>query len=37
MDKAATSLRQQWIEPSDIFSILLILGGDVIRMALAAP
>lgn len=36
MDKAAASLRQQWIEPSDIFSILLILGGDVIRMALAA-
>lgn len=27
--------RNQWTRPSDVFSILLILGGDVIRLALA--
>ncbi|RSL81576.1 hypothetical protein CEP52_017167 [Fusarium oligoseptatum] len=26
----------QWIEPGDIFSVLLIVGGDVVQLALAA-
>jgi hypothetical protein len=34
--QASASFRAQWIEPSDIFSVLLILGGDVIQLALAA-
>lgn len=29
-------MRAQWVEPGDVFSILLIIGGDVIRLALAA-
>ena len=29
-------LLTQWTEPGDIFSILLILGGDVIQLALTA-
>ena len=32
---AADQLRTQWILPSDVFSVLLILGGDVIARALA--
>lgn len=36
MDQAASSFRAQWINPSDLFSILLIIGGDVIGLALAA-
>lgn len=36
MNQAAAALRTQWVEPSDVFSILLIIGGDVIRLALAA-
>ncbi|KAJ5767328.1 uncharacterized protein N7511_004944 [Penicillium nucicola] len=36
MDEAASSFREQWVNPSDLFSILLIIGGDVIRLALAA-
>ncbi|EKV11130.1 hypothetical protein Pdw03_7795 [Penicillium digitatum] len=36
MDKAAASFRAQWVNPSDLFSILLIIGGDVIGLALAA-
>lgn len=36
MNQAAAALRAQWVEPSDVFSILLIIGGDVIRLALAA-
>ncbi|KAJ5348598.1 uncharacterized protein N7506_001851 [Penicillium brevicompactum] len=36
MDEAASSFRAQWVNPSDLFSILLIIGGDVIRLALAA-
>lgn len=30
------SLRAQWTRPSDIFSVLLILGGDVVELALAS-
>jgi hypothetical protein len=36
MDEAASSFRAQWVNPSDLFSILLIIGGDVIGLALAA-
>lgn len=28
-------LREQWIQPSDVFSVLLLLGGDVVSRALA--
>lgn len=28
-------LRSQWILPGDVFSVLLILGGDVVARALA--
>ncbi|KGO72295.1 hypothetical protein PITC_050950 [Penicillium italicum] len=35
MDEAAASFRAQWVSPSDLFSILLIIGGDVIGLALA--
>ncbi|KAI9728109.1 MAG: hypothetical protein M1834_007825 [Cirrosporium novae-zelandiae] len=31
----SSQLRQQWVNPGDIFSVLLILGGDVIQRALA--
>ncbi|KAI1443798.1 hypothetical protein F5Y02DRAFT_428424 [Annulohypoxylon stygium] len=31
----SNALREQWITPTDIFSVLLILGGDVIARALA--
>ncbi|CAK7240545.1 MAG: hypothetical protein STHCBS139747_001988 [Sporothrix thermara] len=33
---ASDQFRAQWAEPSDIFSVLLILGGDVVLGALAA-
>ncbi|RYP07123.1 hypothetical protein DL764_002718 [Monosporascus ibericus] len=33
---ASNALSTQWIEPSDVFSVLLILGGDVIQLALAS-
>ncbi|KAJ6140047.1 hypothetical protein N7471_006533 [Penicillium samsonianum] len=36
MDEAASSFRAQLVNPSDLFSILLIIGGDVIGLALAA-
>jgi hypothetical protein len=36
MEEAAASFRAQWINPSDLFSILLIIGGDVVSLALAA-
>ncbi|KJZ79186.1 hypothetical protein HIM_01337 [Hirsutella minnesotensis 3608] len=32
---ASTQLRQQWIHPADVFSVLLILGGDVVGRALS--
>jgi hypothetical protein len=36
-DPAITSneFRVQWFHPSDVFSVLLILGGDVVARALA--
>ncbi|KAJ5338424.1 hypothetical protein N7452_005152 [Penicillium brevicompactum] len=30
-----TEFRDQWVHPSDVFSVLLILGGDVVARALA--
>ncbi|KAH0551588.1 hypothetical protein GP486_007195 [Trichoglossum hirsutum] len=33
--QAAVEFRAQWIRPSDVFSVLLILGGDVVARALA--
>ncbi|KAL6800558.1 hypothetical protein J3E68DRAFT_448847 [Trichoderma sp. SZMC 28012] len=30
------ALREQWTAPSDIFSVLLILGGDVVQLALVS-
>ncbi|PLB36805.1 uncharacterized protein BDW47DRAFT_132606 [Aspergillus candidus] len=36
MGPAAESLRQQWQEPSDVFTILLIIGGDIVHRALGA-
>jgi hypothetical protein len=32
---SAEAFHNQWILPSDIFSVLLILGGDVINRSLA--
>ena len=32
---AAQALSDQWQSPGDIFSVLLLLGGDVINRALA--
>lgn len=33
---ASTSeLRQQWLQPTDVFSVLLLLGGDIVNKALA--
>ena len=32
---AVTQLRNQWINPSDISTILMIIGGDVVQTALA--
>lgn len=31
----STEFRNQWVHPSDVFSVLLILGGDVVARALA--
>lgn len=31
----AAWLRGQWSNPSDIFTILLIIGGDIVRVAVA--
>jgi len=31
----SVGFREQWTYPSDIFSLLLILGGDVVARALA--
>jgi hypothetical protein len=28
-------LRQQWSNPSDIFTILMIIGGDIVKVAIA--
>jgi hypothetical protein len=35
MGNQASELRQQWINPGDILSLLLLVGGDVIRKAIA--
>ncbi|KAK5998587.1 hypothetical protein PT974_00968 [Cladobotryum mycophilum] len=35
-DIASSEFTAQWIRPGDIFSVLLILGGDVIQLACAA-
>lgn len=32
---SASTFSQQWANPSDVFSVLLILGGDVVASALA--
>lgn len=32
---ASDELRDQWEGPSDVFSVLLILGGDVVARAMA--
>jgi hypothetical protein len=36
-DPTATSggVRDQWVHPGDVFTVLLILGGDVVGRALA--
>ncbi|KAN0069078.1 hypothetical protein V8E54_012707 [Elaphomyces granulatus] len=34
-DSASNEFSDQWIHPGDVFSVLLILGGDVISRALA--
>jgi hypothetical protein len=31
----SNEFRYQWVRPGDVFSVLLILGGDVIARALA--
>ncbi|KAJ5780589.1 hypothetical protein N7457_005749 [Penicillium paradoxum] len=36
MDETAASFREQFVNPSDLFTILMIIGGDVILLALAA-
>jgi hypothetical protein len=32
---ASDEFRAQWIQPGDVFSVLLILGGDVVARAMA--
>ncbi|CZR57981.1 uncharacterized protein PAC_07871 [Phialocephala subalpina] len=32
---STNELRQQWTEPTDVFSVLLLLGGDIVNKALA--
>ncbi|KAJ5963874.1 uncharacterized protein N7479_003750 [Penicillium vulpinum] len=36
MPSTAAALRQQWEEPADIFTVLLIIGGEIIQCALGA-
>ena len=33
--QVADEFRNQWIQPGDVFTVLLILGGDVIALAMA--
>jgi hypothetical protein len=33
--QVADEFRAQWIQPGDVFSVLLILGGDAVARALA--
>lgn len=35
MDSTAADLQAQWVSPSDVTSILMIIGGDVVQKALA--
>jgi len=28
-------LRQQWSNPNDIFTILMVIGGDIVKVAIA--
>ncbi|OCL10926.1 hypothetical protein AOQ84DRAFT_336700 [Glonium stellatum] len=37
MANSSSEFRTQWSQPSDVFSLLLILGGDVIQLALSSP
>lgn len=32
---AAAELRRQWTEPTDVISVLLLLGGEIVNKALA--
>lgn len=32
---SANQLRQQWTQPTDVFNVLLLLGGDIVNKALA--
>lgn len=32
---SSNEFRTQWVHPSDVFSVLLILGGDIVARALA--
>ncbi|OJJ43514.1 hypothetical protein ASPZODRAFT_161463 [Penicilliopsis zonata CBS 506.65] len=36
MPSEAAALRRQWEEPSDVFTVLLIIGGEIIQNALGA-
>jgi hypothetical protein len=33
--ESADELRQQWTQPRDVFSVLLLLGGEIVNRALA--
>ncbi|KAI0411710.1 hypothetical protein F5X98DRAFT_380475 [Xylaria grammica] len=35
MDSTAGELRHQWANPSDILSLLLLIGGDIVQKAIA--
>ncbi|GAW14634.1 hypothetical protein ANO14919_040370 [Xylariales sp. No.14919] len=35
MDSTAEELRHQWANPSDILSLLLLIGGDIVQKAIA--
>lgn len=32
---AAAELRQQWMQPTDVIPVLLLLGGEIVNKALA--
>jgi hypothetical protein len=33
--ESADEFRQQWTQPTDVFSVLLLLGGEIVNKALA--
>jgi len=33
--ESADGLRQQWTQPTNVFSVLLLLGGEIVNKALA--